>query len=62
MTTFSWDSIVKQTDRDFYEHSLRPWVYRFGMTKEAAKQGSSRRGRLVVQGEAQPGEEYSWKA
>lgn len=62
MTTFSWDAVVKQADRDFFEKSLRPYVYKFGQVKDTtiAHQSVSARGRLVVQGEAQPGEAYSW--
>lgn len=62
MTTFSWDAVVKEAERDYYEKSLRPWVYKFGQVKDTTnlQHGQSARGRLVVQGEAQPGEAYPW--
>lgn len=61
MTTISWASVVQGLDRDWHEKSLRPWVYRFGQVSENADpHQKSQRGRLVVQGEAQPGQPYSW--
>lgn len=62
MTTISWNALVREAERDFYEKSLRPWVYKFGQVSDtgAIHQGQSKRGRLVVQGEAQPGEAYPW--
>lgn len=61
MTTISWDAIVKGLDRDFHEKSLRPWVYRYGQVNENADPYQKhRRGRLVVQGEASPGQAYPW--
>lgn len=51
-TVISVQSLVVEADRDYYEKSRRPWVYKFGKPSNATD--SHGRGRYVIQGEAAP--------
>ena len=53
-TVISVQSLVVEADRDYYEKSRRPWVYKFGKPSNATD--SAGRGRYVVQGEPAPGQ------
>jgi hypothetical protein len=51
-TVISVQSLVVEADRDYYEKSRRPWVYKFGKPSNATDSAGC--GRYVVQGEAAP--------
>ena len=49
-TVISWQSVVLEADRDFYEKSRRPWVYKFGKPSNATDGQNTASGVIGIDG------------